>query len=263
MSTTSSDAPAALTLTDKASKRGRRLSVTMLGGSDIKKSSVEVPTAPINEKKPIDRQRRSSVRRRSIVSATETVDREVALALTKAPETSIAKAVQTPLEHCVHLLGQIMHMDDLPIMVHDKVEKVLDLLGEPESLLTVKLQTEEKSLGMDEASKQWYNEFLAGVPEIDDKSETASQKDEYIDDAGEILPISDPSDIANNVDGAMRVSSSHRRRRQMKQNMSDISPSQLVNDGGEEEEEEVEDEGNVSEEELEELAQVMKEAEMD
>ena len=92
------------------------------------------------------------------MSATETVNREVALKLTEAPESSIAKAMQTPLEHCVHLLGQIMHMDDLPVMVHDKVEKVLNMLGEPESLLSVNLKTQESSLGMDEASKQWYNE---------------------------------------------------------------------------------------------------------
>ena len=84
------------------------------------------------------------MRRRSIVSGTETVDRDVALKLTEKPESNIAIAVQTPLEHCVLLLGQIMHIDDLPVSVHDKVEEVLNILGEPESLLVVKLPSTEK-----------------------------------------------------------------------------------------------------------------------
>ena len=93
------------------------------------------------------------------------------------PSSKIAKAIQTPLSQCVQLLGEIMHMDDLPVAVHDTVEKVLQMLGEPESLLMVKLPDSamgKATIGMDEASKKWFEEFLANAPELDDISETSS-----------------------------------------------------------------------------------------
>jgi len=68
-------------------------------------------------------------------------------------------------------------MDNLPVEVHDKVDSVLTILGEPESLLVVKMPQTNK-VGMDQASKEWYNEFLAGAPEIDDMSETARSGDQ-------------------------------------------------------------------------------------
>ena len=61
-----------------AAQRGRRLSVTMLGGTDIKLQKEEKET---QVKQTLDRAGVVS-RRRSIVSATETFDREVLNKLT-------------------------------------------------------------------------------------------------------------------------------------------------------------------------------------
>ncbi|GMI10241.1 hypothetical protein TrLO_g6743 [Triparma laevis f. longispina] len=231
-------------------RQGRRLSVTMLGGRDIKGGG-SGPDNTVSAKSVINKPLAGVgvvSRRRSIVSATETFDREVLNKLTDKPSSKIAKAIQTPLSQCVQLLGEIMHMDDLPIAVHDSVEKVLQMLGEPESLLIVKLPDSDKgkaTIGMDEASKKWFEEFLANAPEIDDKSETSSvagSEGDQSPKAGNRVGDGDGDDgedfskTGESLGGTQKGTiSTARRRRQMKAAMSDIAPSQIAKEEDEDE----------------------------
>jgi len=111
--------------------------------------------------------RKKSVRRRSIVidesGASRVENRRVSSRIVSATAAEtlgndLHKAIQTPLSDCVSLLGSIMLMEDLPSIVTEKVEQVLNILGKPEVLFQTDLGTKDgqKKAGMDDATKLWY-----------------------------------------------------------------------------------------------------------
>ena len=79
-------------------------------------------------------------------------------------------AMQTPLSKSVTLLGQILLMNDLPPTVTSKVTQVIKHLGDPSKLFSTPFA--ENLAGMDEEGKQWFREFLAGAPGVEELSET-------------------------------------------------------------------------------------------
>ena len=87
-----------------------------------------------------------------------------------------------------------MHMDDLPVEVHDKIDQVLEILGQPESLLVVK-PTMTDTHKMDEESKNWFNDFLVAAPELVSDS---SEDDDRSFVIGDNSDISEGSNLSLN-----------------------------------------------------------------
>jgi len=189
---------------------GRRLSLTFAGGTDIQNhaaqieansgepASLKANTNSSRRRTSVHSERRGSVRRRSIVELADggkrVEERKVSKRFVKMQgETTTDKqrAIQTPLGECVGLLGSIMLMDDLPVALTTKISRVLHILGSPELLFQSNLGTKDglALAGMDEDTKEWFEDVLRGAPEItDDDSEKGSERRESVNENGEAGP---------------------------------------------------------------------------